>query len=313
MSLPTPSPNQAYWRVSALNTGTIHLPERHPISDPSSTSHHRTTSRPCLSFLMQHSKNKSIKALFDLGLRKDPQSYPPAIQHRLHQRHLALSVPYDVRDTLLSSGIQPHEISYVFLSHLHYDSIGDPRLFPNAMFLLGNAGYPLLERGYPYDAKSQFSSHALPPERLIWLTPEDELTWKPLGPFPRANDIYKDGSMYIIDAPGHLEGHINLLIRTSRRGSWVYLAADTAADARVLRGEKPAATYVDDVVGCTRGAHRDPKAAEEHMGRVRKLLNMRGEGGGPVVEVVLGHDAEWAGRNRDQGFLPKKIHEVYQG
>lgn len=49
-----------------------------------------------------------------------------------------------------------------------------------------------------------------------------------IGPYPRAMDIFGDGSMYIIDASGHVDGHINILARTSPDGAWILLGADSA-------------------------------------------------------------------------------------
>ncbi|KAF8432890.1 Metallo-hydrolase/oxidoreductase [Kalaharituber pfeilii] len=307
MALPPPSPNQAYWDVSVLDAGLLHLPDHIFVTGGSAA---RANICPSMSFLMRHSKKKNIKALFDLGIRRDIQAYPPAVQQYI-QSTSKVDVPQDVIESLRQGGIQPRDISYVFLSHLHYDHIGNPSAFPNATFLVGNEGIHLLENGYPYNAKSHYSTTSLPPDRLIFLTPDDELSWKPVGPFPRANDIYKDGSMYVIDAPGHLPGHLNLLVRTSPRGSWVYLAGDSAHDPRILKGDKAIAIYKDESTGGTKCAHADLKMAEEHLSRVRQLLNAT-NADASLIEVVLSHDREWADRNRGAYFPSGKLHAQYQ-
>lgn len=35
--------------------------------------------------------------------------------------------------------------------------------------------------------------------------------WRPFGP-----DIFGDGSVFVVDTPSHLPGHINLLVRTGK-------------------------------------------------------------------------------------------------
>lgn len=301
MALPPPSTNQAYWNISALDAGVIYLPVGLPIQGENPSEVH---AHPSLAFLLQHSTNKHIKALFDLGIRRDIHSYPTAVQHLL-QSTVKVDVPQDVTESLRSGGINPNEISYVFLSHLHYDNIGNPAAFPNATFLIGNEGLRLLENGFPYNPSSPYSTTALPPDRLIFLTPDDALSWKELGPFPRANDIFKDGSMYIVDAPGHLPGHINLLARTSSRGTWVYLAGDSTHDSRTLLGNKHS-----DSGGNSLCIHADPSKAEEHLSRVRKLLTNVDTR--TLVDVVLTHDRDWAVRNRASFFPRGQLHQQYQ-
>ncbi len=66
-----------------------------------------------------------------------------------------------------------------------------------------------------------------------------------IGPFPRAYDYFGDGSLYLIDAAGHLPGHVNILARTNATGSWIYLAGDTAHDMRLLTGERAVASSVE--------------------------------------------------------------------
>lgn len=304
MALPPPSVNQTYWDISALDAGVIYLPEDLPIQGGNSSEMH---AHPSLAFLLQHSKNKQIKALFDLGIRRDIHSYPTAVQHLL-QSTIKVDVPQDVTESLRSGGINPSEISYIFLSHLHYDNIGNPAAFPNATFLIGNGGLRLLEDGFPYNPSSPYSMTSLPLDRLIFLTPDDALSWKTLGPFPRANDIFKDGSMYIIDAPGHLPGHINLLARTSPKDTWVYLAGDSTHNPRTLLSDRQGKG--SDSGGSSLRVHADPSAAEEHLSRVKKLLTNADTR--TLIDVVHTHDREWAVRNRASFFPRGKLHQQYQ-
>lgn len=107
--------------------------------------------------------------------------------------------------------------------------------------------------------------------------------------------------MYIIDAPGHLLGHINVLARTNATGSWVYLAGDTAHDVRIITGEREVAVALQPD-GHVRCIHSDKAAAEEHIRRVRTLLD------NPKVLVLLAHDRQWYEDNKDRGvFLPGTI------
>lgn len=127
---------------------------------------------------------------------------------------------------------------------------------------------------------------------------DDLWAWKPLASFPHALDLFADGSVYVIDSPGHLFGHVNLLARTGET-SYVYLGGDCCHDPRILSGEKAIAMY-DDGRGGMRSVHVDTAVARRTLDRVAEFVNARRvEGGeGEVrLQVVLAHDAEWASCN----------------
>ena len=112
--------------------------------------------------------------------------------------------------------------------------------------------------------------------------------WFPLDSLPAVLDIFEDGTVYLVDAPGHLPGHINVLARTnlSEGGSkWVYLAGDACHDRRIMRREKEIGEWYDRH-GYRCCIHADRSRAEETIQRIREL-----EGRG--VEVILAHDVEW--------------------
>ena len=298
-SLPDPSPDQAYCLVSALHTGSIDLPLDFLISTAEPGS--RVTV-PCLSFLLRHSKTHTT-LVFDLGTRKDLSTLTPAYRARIEEMTFRCSVPEDAADAVRKGGLAPEDVDYVCLSHLHFDHIGDPAPFAHATVLAGAGARPLVEAGYPHDPASLFDARLLPPSRTRWLDPDDPAAgWAPLGPFPRALDFFGDGSLFVVDAgPGHVPGHVNALARTSADGGWVFLAGDAAHDRRLLTGEARIARH--DVFGC---AHRDARAAEEHIARIRELMEREGR-----VRVILAHDVPWFGENEGgEAFWPGVIESL---
>ena len=108
--------------------------------------------------------------------------------------------------------------------------------------------------------------------------------WKPYGILPRTLDLFNDGSIFLVDAPGHLPGHINLLIRLSPSKS-IYLAGDACHDRRILRKERDIGEWKDHE-GHICCIHSDKKGAEKTIDLIRQL---EGEG----VEVIFAHDVEW--------------------
>ncbi|MCJ1279999.1 hypothetical protein MMC21_007824 [Puttea exsequens] len=125
--------------------------------------------------------------------------------------------------------------------------------------------------------------------------------WKPLGPFPHTLDLVGDGSIYVVSAPGHLPGHINLLCRISPT-KWIYLGGDTFHDRHMLTGEKWITTYPDESGnGRTCCIHIDKEAAQQSLERVAELLRTA-EHEDYEVEPVVAHDVVWWKENQHRLF-----------
>lgn len=109
-------------------------------------------------------------------------------------------------------------------------------------------------------------------------------SWQSQSCFPEVLDLFNDGSLLIVNAPGHLPGHINLLARTSS-SHHIYMAGDACHDRRLLNGEKRIGEW-EDAHGHVCCIHADRKQAEETIERIR-LLEKEG------VEIIFAHDVEW--------------------
>lgn len=270
-------------RLQILSGGYLHLPMKYFVAGSDSNDVRRV---PSMSWLLEHEPTGQ-KVIFDLGIRKDIENYTPAVVERL-QSVIKSEVPEDVFTSLAQKHADPQsDIRAVIFSHLHYDHIGDPSKFgPETEFLIGPGAKELLHGAdsYPCNAHSHFDSKLLPPDRTVELpAASDGSFWAPLGPFPESHDYFGDQSMYIINAPGHCPGHVNLLLRIGVT-RWIFLAGDSTHDIRILNGVGETAVYLDEKTGRSKCAHHDKELAEIHLQRVQELRKLDN------VQVILAHD-----------------------
>ncbi|KAJ6566435.1 Metallo-hydrolase/oxidoreductase [Mycena capillaripes] len=278
--------------ISALQAGVIHIPVDLIIQGEPRT----RRACPSLSFYLKQSSSDR-HFIFDLGLRRDWESYPPETKKH-YTTLMPCEVPQSVAESCEKGGLNPAEIERVVISHLHFDHIGDCAPFTKASFILGGEGKPSLEDGYPGNPHSFTLSASTPADRTVFLTAEDFNT--SVGPFPHAVDYFGDGSVYIIHTPGHCAGHITVLARTSNDGAWIYLGGDVAHDTRLITDpETQIASAAES--GSPYCMHRDPVQAAIDIARVRALVQL------PRVEFIIAHDWKWYQENIEHAFLPGKI------
>ncbi|KAF5373167.1 hypothetical protein D9758_001770 [Tetrapyrgos nigripes] len=296
IELPAPSPSQHFMEVSALEAGIITLPMALYIQGAPLT---EVAVCPSIAFVLQHSNTKK-QLVFDLGIPRNTDVLPPAVKGVI-AKYMPVQVPQDAAESLKKGGLDPGDVETVILSHLHFDHIGDHSPFTKATFVIGGEVKSQLQDGYPKTPTSDVLADSVPIERTRFLDAAEFNTT--IGPFPRAMDYFGDGSTYLIDATGHMAGHINVLARTSSNGSWIYLGSDTAHDVRLLTGEKEVGEVPDPsrpgVMVC---AHVDKAVAIQHIRRVGSLMQV------PGVHVLMAHDREWYEKNKGgPAYFPGKI------
>jgi glyoxylase-like metal-dependent hydrolase (beta-lactamase superfamily II) len=293
-------PNQTYITLSALTAGWLWLPENHFIDPCDEKAIHKA---PSLSFFLVHPSGTKI--VYDLGLRRDWENYPPALVERIRGGTRKIDVSQDVRDSVVKGGIDPKDVDVVIVSHIHYDHTGNPSQFPNAKYHIGPGSLELIEESSKTikDPSENWFTDALLPANTSLIhqfPPYTSSEWKAIGPFARTLDYFKDGSFYLVDSTGHLPGHINGLVRIGPN-RFVYLASDSCHFTSILSGECGIAFFKDDK-GVLKTVHSDKDAAEAHIKRIRELRDR----GGNNVEIVLAHELGWEDKHGSR-FLPGKF------
>jgi len=145
--------------------------------------------------------------LWDTGLPKAMLNHVPDPKQGLDA---VLTVT--IVDQLARLGVKPSDIAIVGISHEHFDHTGQAADFPGAKLLIG--------QGDVDDMRGPGKDHAAALDH--WLNGGGVLE-----PVVGDKDVFGDGTVTMIDLPGHTPGHHALLVKLAHKG-YVLLSGDTA-------------------------------------------------------------------------------------
>lgn len=151
-------------------------------------------------------KHGDAYLLWDTGLSKDYLN-KPFTQGNEDSNSLATTVI----DQLAKIGVKPAQVSLVGISHYHFDHIGQAADFPQAKLLIGKEDFDVLSQS-GHEERAKFFSP--------WLHKGAKVE-KVTGDY----DVFGDGSVVMLDLPGHTPGHHGLLVQLPKRGA-VLLSGD---------------------------------------------------------------------------------------
>ncbi len=127
--------------------------------------------------------------LWDTGLDGALAGKPKDKQGSLLQERIA--------PQLARIGVKPEAISFVGISHYHYDHTGQLADFPQSTLLIGKGDWDVVQK-WPA-AKARFAP---------WLGGKSKVE-----PVEGDRDVFGDGRVTMLNMPGHTEGHHALLVR----------------------------------------------------------------------------------------------------
>jgi len=157
----------------------------------------KTLSGSC--FLIRHPKGD---LLWDTGLSADLVGQKPIV-NGVFTLTMAKTLPQQLAEI----GLSPQDIEYVSISHSHFDHVGQLPTFKSSTWL-----------AQKQEVTAMFGSQKSRKE-FAALT-----TFKPKQ-FSGDLDVFNDGSVVILDTPGHTHGHTALQIMLPKTGP-VLLSGD---------------------------------------------------------------------------------------
>lgn len=162
---------------------------------------------------------------------KNPDDYTPWV--RQHMFPLGPFAPPEPIEQQIKrrTGVPPEGVDTVIFSHAHWDHCRPIRaLFPRATGYFGPGTAEFCGAGH-FSATGEeladvpWDGNFFHPEHRTESWEALRGPWKRFGPFERAMDFLGDGTMWVIQAPGHMGGNLACAVRIEG-GEWVLLASD---------------------------------------------------------------------------------------
>lgn len=177
-------------------------------------------------FLIQH-RGKNI--LFDTG------NHGEDMHGHLQEKLVRMVCPVFQEEELAHNairrvGVQPEDIDFIIVSHLHHDHAGEIGCFPNATVIVQQEEYDYVRR------TDYFMNQAYYPDEA----PMQGIDWYFLNGWRDDKfDLFGDGKLVIYFTPGHTIGHQSLLVKTEESGAFLLTADACYTSENIVNGVLP--------------------------------------------------------------------------
>ena len=222
---------------------------------------------PVWAFVLEHPREGLILVDTAFGRRTaaDLRDYPG----RLSSRFLDLSMGTPLVERLPEMGAAAEDVRHIVLTHIHTDHAGGVEDFPDATLWVSEADW-----SWGAEKRRFHGVDPLPYEGRTARSPVYDDG--PIGPFAEHADLFGDGSVRVIPAPGHTPGSQLVWVHGAEQ-DWLFLG-DVAWSARALEEGRPKGYLPRKLVEV------DWRANMDALLRARSLLDTEG------LVLVAGHE-----------------------
>ncbi|POR33566.1 Uncharacterized protein TPAR_06261, partial [Tolypocladium paradoxum] len=237
-----------------------------------------------------HHKPSGRHLLWDVGLSADRTEFTAYnIRHSLDVLN-PVSPRLSLPEQLRRRGIEADQVDTVLFSHHHWDHSRPVKgMFPKAVGYFGPGTFAHCSPGQfhdePYHVNGKWDANFFHQENATENCAEVHGEWQRFGPFDKALDFLGDGSLWLLQAPGHMVGNMAAAARLSN-GAWIVLASDCSHTKALLDGKEDFRTW-EGPQGEVASLHEDLCATKDTVEKIRMLQADYG------ARVALAHDSSW--------------------
>ncbi len=281
-------------RIHVIQTGTVAIKQaqqsRRPTGNPILNillDPNWTEPLPILAFVIEHPEGLIVVDTGETARVAEPGYFPRwHPYYRLGAREW-VQPEEEIGPQMRTMGLDPNDVRWVLLTHLHTDHAGGLAHFPRAEHLVSRREYTNatgtmgLVRGY------------LPNRWPHWFNPTlIDMQPQPVAPFPSSYPVTQAGDVRFVPTPGHTAGHLSVLVTTPEVN--YFLAGDASYTQALMLAEQ-----VD-------GVAPDRLIARQSLERVRAFCQAT-----PTV-YLPSHDPDTSDRlaNRQLAIAPATLAAV---
>ena len=218
-------------KIHLLNTGFCAASEHHLLRGVPP----RPTTAAAICILLEHPTQGLV--LFDTGYAPRVLGafavWPFSLYGRLTP--VTAQAEWSAAAQLERLGFHARDVRVVIASHLHADHIGGLRDFPAAQIVLTKSAQGISRlRGWRA-MRHAFVPDLLPPDFETRALVLEDFVDAALEPFGATHDLFGDGTLRLVELPGHARGQLGAYLNTEN----VLLVADGAWSMRAIRDNHP--------------------------------------------------------------------------
>jgi len=210
-------------------------------------------------FLIQHN-GKNI--LFDTGNALEASKNPE--KHwgeTINAYYPIMDEKQYVVNQIKTLGLQPEDINYVILSHLHLDHAGGVGDFPNAQYIV-----------HQKEVQWAFNPECSQKGAYIMQDIDKGIAWQQLdNKFGEAYDLFGDGIIEVYPTPGHTPGHLSVLVNLQSHKPMLLTSDSCYTEENLNDNIAPGLVW----------------SAEDSIKTINWIAQLQNE---KNVEIVTGHD-----------------------
>ena len=153
-------------------------------------------------------------------------------------------------------GLDPSDVRWVVITHLHTDHAGGLGHFPDSEILVSRV--ELKKASGTLGKLRGFLPHRWPE----WFRPRQvDFPSRPFGPFPESLELTEAGDVHLLSTPGHTLGHLSVIVEED--DAVLFFAGDTS--------------YTEELMlrGAIDGVSPDTSAAALTLKRIQELAAQR--------------------------------------